>query len=161
MFDTLYQAYVTRGMDNMLNFECRVYYQCFSGTFVAKRQTIKYILIFVLVYTGSVFASSPVMLNEINHLLAYVKQTNCQFQRNGKSYNGKEAVEHIKNKYDYYIDDIDSTEKFIELSATKSMMSGKYYMIVCKDRKSLKSREWLLQELRKYRNKLPEQVGAR
>jgi len=61
----------------------------------------------------------------------------------------------------YYIDDINSTEKFVELSATESMMSGKYYMIVCKDRKSLKSSEWLLQELRKYRDKLPEQAGAR
>jgi len=67
---------------------------------MTKRLMIQYIVIFVLVYTGSVFASSPVMLNEINHLLAYVKQTDCQFQRNGKSYNGKEAVKHIKNKYD-------------------------------------------------------------
>jgi len=122
---------------------------------------IKYIFLLVLVFTGPVFASSTVMKNEVNHLLAYVKQTDCKFERNGKSYNGKEAVEHIQKKYDYYIDDIDSTERFIELSATKSMMSGKYYMIACKGRPDIKSRDWLLQELKKYRDRLSEQVVAR
>jgi len=114
-----------------------------------------------MTFTGPVYAASPVMQNEINHLLVYVKQTDCHFKRNDKSYNGKEAVEHIKKKYDYHIADIDSAERFIALSATKSMMSGQYYMIVCKGRPDIKSRDWLLQELKKYRDRLSEQAVAR
>jgi len=112
-----------------------------------------------LIVTAPALSNDSVMLSEIKHLLEYVKQTDCQFERNGKSYNGNEATGHIKKKYDYHINDIDSAEKFIELSATKSMMSGIFYMIVCKDKPKIKSRDWLLQELTIYRTRravLPE-----
>lgn len=91
------------------------------------------------------------MKDEINHLLLFVEKTRCLYERNGKLHNGKDAAKHIRKKYDYYKGDIDSTEKFIELSATKSMMSGEFYMIECQGEKKLKSRDWLLNELSKYR----------
>jgi len=92
------------------------------------------------------------MKKEINHLLSFVENTECLFERNGTSHIGKDASEHIIKKYNYYINDIDSTEKFIDLSASKSTMSGKYYMIACKGKQKIKSQEWLLQELRKFRS---------
>lgn len=98
----------------------------------------------------TVFAAT--MQQEIDHLLKFVEQTDCQYERNGKRHTGKEAVEHIKRKYNYFKNDIDSAEKFIELSATKSTMSGKDYLVHCPDRSTLRSEEWLLQELRNYRN---------
>jgi len=115
-----------------------------------------FIVMVVLVFTGSVSASGSVTIIEINHLLDFVRQTDCQFIRNGKSYSGKEAVEHIRKKYDYHKDKIDSAEAFIELSASKSMMSGKYYMISCGDKPKLKSRDYLLQELKTFRRKKSE-----
>jgi hypothetical protein len=92
------------------------------------------------------------MQQEINHLLQFVEHTDCQYERNGKMHSGKEAAEHIKKKYFYFKNDIDSAERFIELSATKSTMSGKFYLVYCLNRPKLKSHEWLLQELNNYRN---------
>lgn len=88
---------------------------------------------------------------EIEHLLNYVALTSCIYERNGDMYSGNEAVEHIKKKYDYFIDDIATTEDFVEHSATKSEMSGKHYKIHCMHQPSIKSSIWLLLELKRYR----------
>jgi len=111
------------------------------------------LLFFILtsIMSTPVFCSD--MQNEIDHLLKFVENTECQYERNGTSHTGKDAAEHIKKKYEYFKDKIDSTEKFIELSATKSTMSGKYYMILCKGNSKIKSQDWLLQELTQYRKK--------
>jgi uncharacterized protein DUF5329 len=93
------------------------------------------------------------MHDEIDHLISFVERTECLYERNGTNHDGEDAADHIKKKYNYFKKKIDSTEKFIELSATKSTLSGKYYMIHCKDRASVKSQEWLLRELERYRNK--------
>ena len=92
------------------------------------------------------------MQQEIDHLLQFVEHTDCKYERNGKSHAGPEAVEHIKNKYRYFKNDIDSAETFVELSATKSTMSGKYYLVHCPGRPTVKSQTWLLEELNNYRN---------
>lgn len=91
------------------------------------------------------------MADEIEHLLRFVENTNCQYERNGEMYAGKEAAEHIKKKYNYFKERIDTTEKFIELSATKSTLSGKYYMVHCNGKPKINSHKWLLQELENYR----------
>ena len=88
---------------------------------------------------------------EIEHLLEFVASTSCMYERNGKMHTGREAVEHIKNKYDYFIDEIKTTEDFIKYSATKSKMSGEYYKIHCANQPLMKSRTWLLVELKRYR----------
>jgi len=91
--------------------------------------------------------------SEINHLLNYVSSTTCSYERNGSLHNGKEALAHIKKKYDYFKDDIKTTEDFIKYSATKSKMSGKYYYIQCPNKKKIKSKDWLLAELAAYRSR--------
>lgn len=108
-------------------------------------------IIFTSIISAPVFGSE--MQNEIDHLLAFVENTECQYERNKKLYSGKDAVKHIKKKYNYFKDEIDSTEKFIELSATKSTMSGKYYMIHCAGKPAIKTQDWFLQELKNYRSK--------
>jgi len=92
------------------------------------------------------------MQNEIDHLLVFVKSTDCQYERNGDMHSGADAAEHIQEKYDYFKDDIDSTEQFIELSASKSSMSGNYYRIHCSNKVTIRSQDWLLQELQRYRS---------
>jgi hypothetical protein len=72
-------------------------------------------------------------------------------ERNGKIHNGEDAYSHVKRKYDYFRDEISTTEEFIEYSATKSTMSGKYYMAVCEGQPPVRAREWLLLELNDYR----------
>lgn len=61
---------------------------------------------------------------EIAHLLNFVSNTTCQYERNGTLHDGVEAQKHIKNKYHYYLDKINSAEEFIRYSATKSTMLG-------------------------------------
>ena len=88
---------------------------------------------------------------EISHLLNFVKNSSCKIIRNGKAYDGNKAVTHIQKKYDYFNDDIETTEQFVELSASKSTLSGKYYTVICGDAQPLRTKDWLLEELRNYR----------
>lgn len=96
-------------------------------------------------------SSEKLMQIEIDYLLNFVKNTNCQYERNGDKHSGVNAAKHIKKKYDYYEDDIESTEQFIELSASKSTMSGKSYTIHCPNEPSISSQQWLLEALKAFR----------
>ena len=89
--------------------------------------------------------------SEISHLLNFIEQSGCQFDRNGSVHDSKEAREHIQMKYDYARKWISSTEDFIEYTATKSSMTGKRYHVVCAG-KRIPSGEWLLNELKHYRS---------
>lgn len=113
--------------------------------------------VFAIVF---VLFSTPIMAEvpagqklEIDYLLGFVQHSSCRINRNGKFYDGSAAVSHIKKKYAYFKDEIQTTEQFIELSATKSTMSGKYYTVQCEDSKQVRTKEWLLNELANYRNK--------
>lgn len=94
------------------------------------------------------FAASE---SEISHLLDFVAKTQCEYERNGTRHKGPEARKHIERKYDYYHDDIATSEDFIRLSATKSTMSGQYYKIHCPNKPTVKSKDWLLAELKRFR----------
>ena len=115
------------------------------------KKTVLMLCIFICVFSVPVFGSD--MQSEINYLLAFLENSECQFERNGKLHTGKDTVDHVKKKYNYFKSKIDSAEKFIEYSATKSTLSGKYYMVLCKDSPKVKTQDWLLQELKKYRSK--------
>ena len=106
--------------------------------------------IFICIISVPVFASE--MQSEINHLLVFLENSECQFERNGKMHTGKDTVNHVKKKYNHFKTKIDSAEKFIEYSATKSTISGKFYMVLCKDKPTVKTQDWLLHELKNYRS---------
>jgi hypothetical protein len=107
-----------------------------------------------LLISQAVFADVPdSQIKEVNHLLAFVKNSGCTINRNGTNHPANKGVSHIENKYDYFRDDIKNTEDFIKYSATKSTMSGDYYTVTCPGKKTIKSQEWLLTELQKYRIK--------
>lgn len=114
-----------------------------------KQLGFKAITILLSLLSFNVFASTQ---DEIAHLLKFVETTECKYERNGTLHTGAEAVEHINKKYQYYADDIKSTEDFIKYSATKSKMSGKYYKIHCANKAVVKSQEWLLNELKAFRS---------
>ena len=93
---------------------------------------------------------------EAEHLLEFVRQSDCIMVRNGTEHSGEDAVSHIQKKYDYFKDDITTTEEFIEYSATKSTMSGKYYTIRCSGQEEMPTQDWLLEELAAFRGKKKE-----
>lgn len=124
------------------------------GKSILKSLPVFVILLSLLsVGTMDVFASSK---DEINHLLEYVSKTDCKYERNGSMHTGAEAVEHINKKYDYFKDDIKSTEDFVKYSATKSKMSGKFYKIHCENIKTVNSKDWLMEELQRHREGVPK-----
>lgn len=88
---------------------------------------------------------------EINHLIGYIKATPCDYERNGLTYKGSEAVVHIQKKYDYFKDKIASAEDFVRLCATKSELTGKSYHVQCPNEAKQDSAPWLLKELQKFR----------
>lgn len=91
--------------------------------------------------------------HEVHHLLEYLRSSGCAVERNGESYNSEDAYSHVKKKYDYFRSKIQSTEEFIEYSATKSTMSSKYYLVYCEGQPEMRTRDWLLEELHRYREK--------
>ena len=93
----------------------------------------------------------PETRHEVDHLIEFVSNTPCQIDRNWTKHSGPEALVHIQQKYDYFRDDIKTTEQFIEYSASKSTMTGRDYLLKCKGQSTIKTRDWLLQELQQYR----------
>ena len=89
---------------------------------------------------------------EIDHLLTFIAGSPCAFIRNGVSYDGAQAVDHIKDKYEHYRAEIRSAEDFIALAASKSAMSGKPYLVQC-DAAEMPAAEWLTQELSAFRQR--------
>lgn len=109
------------------------------------------VTVFVLVW-GPVNADVPTAQKaEVEHLLNFVEQSACLINRNGKVHGGVAAAAHIKKKYAYFKDEIETSEQFIELSASKSTLSGKYYTVQCGEGEQVRTREWLLDELARYR----------
>ena len=88
----------------------------------------------------------------VQHLIAYVAQSDLTFIRNSKQYTAKEAAEHMQKKYEYYRNDIETPESFIELCATRSVLSGEPYLIINEQGEKIRTSEWLLKELQEYRN---------
>jgi hypothetical protein len=87
----------------------------------------------------------------VQYLITYVKESDVIFERNTSRYNGGEAAQHINKKYQHFKDDIDTPEKFIELCATGSLVTGKPYLIITPQGEQLASSEWLNTELAVYR----------
>jgi hypothetical protein len=117
-----------------------------------KKFSILYAFTLIFLVPGLNFAdTSKEQLVEINHLLGFVNSSPCTFNRNGAKHLGKESINHIQRKYDYFKDDIVTSEDFIKYSATKSTMSGKYYTVDCPGKTTIKSKDWLLDELKQFR----------
>ena len=87
----------------------------------------------------------------IEYLLASVAGSELQFVRNGKAHSGSEAVKHMRRKYEHFADRIHSPEEFIELAATKSMLSGKEYTVRSNEGE-IPTAEWLHTILAEYRD---------
>ena len=115
-------------------------------------KTVKKILIFIVLFLLNSNVNSAVnekTQKEIHYLLTYIEQSECLFNRNGTDYEGSKVVPHINKKYDYFKDEIKTTEDFIALSATKSELSGRKYTVRCNDEEAEELGQWLLEVLNK------------
>ena len=110
------------------------------------------IILIICFFSWPAIAGDEQMQSEIDHLIAYIQNSNCKFIRNGKAHTPDEAIQHILKKYDHFKTRIHTTEEFIELCATKSILSDQPYKIGCPNQELVESKHWLLKELRIYRN---------
>lgn len=90
---------------------------------------------------------------EISHLLEYLENSKCEFNRNGSWYNPYDAVKHIEKKYRYLKKKglINSAEQFIDRAASESSISGSFYLVRCGDSRPVRSSIWFTDELKKFR----------
>lgn len=90
----------------------------------------------------------------IQHLLEYVARSDLTFVRNSGRYTALEASGHMQKKYTHFRDEIATAEQFIELCASRSLLSGKPYLVIDGHGETLTTSEWLTAELKTYRNQL-------
>ena len=62
------------------------------------------------------------------------------FIRNDVRYSGKKASEHMQKKYAHFRDKIKAPEDFIELCASRSLLSGKPYLVINKKGEKISAR---------------------
>lgn len=97
---------------------------------------------------------SPAEGAAIDHLIAFVKESKLEFIRNGVSYAGPAAADHLAMKYAATKDRLSTADEFIDNIASKSSLTGKPYMIVWPDGTQAVAADWLHEELKKYRKGL-------
>lgn len=98
-------------------------------------------------------ASSPAVAGEneeIDFLLMLVSDSTCTFIRNGREYQGWEALEHLEKKFNYAKSHINNAEDFIIKIASRSSISKKPYQIECQGKKILTG-EWMTEALNQHR----------
>jgi hypothetical protein len=96
---------------------------------------------------------SPSTRAEIDHLLGYLEDSGCRFERNGKWHDAPEARSHMERKLRWLEkrDLVSTTEQFIERAATESSRSGKPYRVQCESREPVASAAWFTAELERWR----------
>ena len=115
-------------------------------------------LVLLLMASNSVAAQQAEDLDgTIQYLIIYVRDSGVKFERNFGSHDSVEAASHIEKKYQHFKDEIDTPEKFIELSATASLVTGKKYVVITEQGEEIPAGEWLNAELKRYRLQNGEQ----
>ena len=85
------------------------------------------------------------------HLISHVSESGLTFIRNADRYTSVEAAEHMGNKYRHFREDIKTAEDFIERCASRSLLSGKSYLVINEQGEQVRTSEWLEAALAEYR----------
>lgn len=119
------------------------------------RGKMKKYLAIIMLLPSLVFAQpvSDQTKTEVSYLLNYLKESGCQFNRNGSWYSAAQAVDHLNTKYEYLLNKgmVTTTEDFISRAATESSMSGRPYHVKCGTAAEEESGPWLRAVLAKHR----------
>ena len=109
---------------------------------------------FIVLLSASFAAPLPAaesLDQTIQYLLDYVANSQATFIRNGTSHAPVEAADHIKAKYEHFKNQIKTPEDFIRLSASKSLLSGKPYLVRLPNGKEMRLDAWLTEALKTHR----------
>jgi len=89
--------------------------------------------------------------HEIQYLVSYVRDSACVIDSEGEALSGLFASAHIQQLYERYRRDISTAENFIEYTAAKSSVPGKYSMVSCPGKTPVRTIDWLKRALDVYR----------
>lgn len=104
------------------------------------------------VFGGTAMADpSGAEAEAIEHLIDYIGQSHQIFIRNGEEHDAEAAAAHVREKYTRYKPQIRTAEDFIERAASKSLITGKPYLVKMSDGTQIEINSWLTSELKKYR----------
>ncbi len=101
----------------------------------------------------AVAAPPAATLHEMDQLIEALGHSGCEFQRNGRWYDGERAMKHLRRKQGWLLkrDLLQSSEQFIERAGTESSMSGRAYEVRCPGEDVVPSATWLNEALRQLR----------
>ena len=107
-------------------------------------------LTLLFTFTAQILAAES-LERTVDYLINHVGQSNATFIRNGASHTPAEAAAHIKAKYEHFKNQIKTPEDFIRLSASKSLLTGRPYLVRTPDGKEMHLDVWLTDALKEYR----------
>jgi len=107
------------------------------------------VLFSATVCPGKIRADAESTPQTIELLIKSVAQSRLMFVRNGKKHTSHEAAEHMREKYAYFRSKVKTPEDFIRLCASKSLLSGKPYLVVT-HQGTIPVAIWLRQKLAKH-----------
>ena len=108
------------------------------------------LLFFCLVASGAEpYNPSNNTKKAIAYLIDRVANSHLTFTRNGIEYSSQEAADHIRIKYQNSKSRIESPEDFIQVCASKSLLSGKPYLVSTAQGK-IPAEKWLGEILAEY-----------
>ena len=106
--------------------------------------------VILAVFSGVVIAQDNIEKKKIDFLISCVENLKgAKFIRNGTEHSGKEAAEHLRMKLQNALA-VETADDFIRLCASKSIITGKPYMIRLSDGKTMKSEEYFREKLKEY-----------
>lgn len=94
------------------------------------------------------FAQEESVESTVEFLIRSVEESGLTFLRNGEAHDGRAAAAHIRSKYERGRRSIRTPEEFIEHCASRSMLSGKDYLVVLPGGEQQPVRDWLAAKLR-------------
>jgi hypothetical protein len=115
-----------------------------------KTITLTVFLILAL-FPGAVSAQDNIEKKKIEYMISSVENLKgVTFIRNGSEHNGKNAAKHLRMKLQQAGSRVQTADDFIRLCASKSIITGKPYMIRLSDGKTIKSEEYFREKLEHY-----------
>ena len=131
---------------------------------VTRMRFSKYVILLVLLLGLAIvsFAHAQALLpaerQKIEALIKYVGDLkDAKFIRNGSSYDVSTAVRFLRGKWKSNGAQVKTARDFIEKVASSSGTSGKPYLIRFNDGREMKSRDFLLAEMKKIEKPAAEQ----
>ena len=122
-----------------------------AGQFARLFSACAVMLFLLLTSATAADTPPPAVQAEIDFLLQRVADSGYVFIRNGSDHESVEAAGHMRRKYEHFEDEITTAEKFIELSATRSLITKRAYKVRFPDGEERETAKWLLGELADYR----------